>query len=249
MSEWPMVSVVIPYAPAFTPKSMLERAKATAERQDVPTELIVVEDTESRGPSWARNRGIDRANTRYVAFLDADDTWREDKLERQLNRMQETGVGVCVEGSEMETEAFVRELYLGNLESLTSSILIDTEQIEVRFEETLDRREDHLFMLEAAEQGGVCLVPDLFEIGRHEDSYSHDLTHRKRIQKDIEFARSVRTKIPQVRTYINSYYRRPRCQTEPFQNTPGDVFRAILVRASVTAMIVLIVSYLCQNKL
>jgi hypothetical protein len=104
-------------------------------------------------------------------------------------------------------------------------------------------------MLEAAEQGGVCLVPDLFEIGRHEDSYSHDLTHRKRIRKDMEFAQSVRTKVPQVQTYINSYYQRPRCRTEPFRNTPGDVFRAFLVRASVIVMVVLIFSWLCQQIL
>jgi len=247
MVELPTVSVIIPYGPAFTPTSMLKRAKATVEIQDVPTELIVVEDQESRGPSWARNRGLSRADTRYVAFLDADDEWHDDKLERQLDRMQETGAGLCVEGPEISTETFVRELYLGNLESLTSSILIDTEQIDVRFEEALDRREDHLFMLEAAEQGGVCLVPDLFEIGRHEDSYSHDLTHRKRIRKDMEFAQSVRTKVPQVRGYLDRYYRRPRCRTEPVANTTGDAFRALLVEASLTAMVFLLVSLICQQ--
>ena len=245
--ESPTVSVVIPYAPEFTPEKLLERAKSTARAQNMPVELIVVEDTESRGPSWARNCGLDQADTRYVALLDADDMWFENKLRRQLNRMDETEAGLCVEGVSMDTESFMRELYLGNLQSLTSSIVLDTDQVNVRFDEKLDRREDHLFMLEAAAQGGVCLVPDLFLVGQHDESYSHGLTHRVRLKKDIAFARAVRNSVPEIRDYINSYYRRPRCRTEPVMNTPGDLFRMILLRTSPTSLLIFFPSLVCQQ--
>jgi glycosyltransferase involved in cell wall biosynthesis len=45
---------------------------------------VTVLQQPNSGPSAARNRGIDAADGEYIAFLDADDRWRPEKLSRQL---------------------------------------------------------------------------------------------------------------------------------------------------------------------
>ncbi|WP_233862426.1 glycosyltransferase family 2 protein [Paraburkholderia adhaesiva] len=44
--------------------------------------LRLIRETENRGAAWCRNKGIEEATGDIVAFLDADDRWLPDKLER-----------------------------------------------------------------------------------------------------------------------------------------------------------------------
>jgi glycosyltransferase involved in cell wall biosynthesis len=200
------VSVVIPYSPKYTPESMLEEAKRTVSEQTVPTLLVVVDDVDT-GPADARNAGLDRASTRYVAFLDADDLWAPDKLERQLDRMAETGAGLCVQGSPTTLDDFVYDVFVGDLSAVTSSILVDTERVGARFETGLDRGEDLLYVLESATEAGVCCCPDLFSRRRHEGSMTATgmdvdqyRDHAKR------FGYLVSQRVPAAQPYLPIYY-------------------------------------------
>jgi len=100
----PKISVIIP---TYNRACKLKRALLSVQQQSIKDfELIIVDDgstdnTEEElnkllpcydftvhytkldknyGPSYARNRGVERATGKYVAFLDSDDYWEKDFL-------------------------------------------------------------------------------------------------------------------------------------------------------------------------
>ena len=57
--------------------------------RDVRIKILFIDNNEY-GAAGARNRGLDEAKGRYIAFLDADDVWKDDKLSKQLAFMDKT---------------------------------------------------------------------------------------------------------------------------------------------------------------
>lgn len=158
-----MVSVIIP---VFNSEKYLKNTIKSALGQSYTNiEIIVVDDCsqdnsgeivlrmqkrhsniryyrleKNEGVASARNKALELAIGRYVAFLDSDDLWSKDKIERQLELMDKTNIGFCFTAIEMINEKgeIIRQkrkvpekvnysFLLRNTIIPTSSVLIDRD--------------------------------------------------------------------------------------------------------------------------
>lgn len=84
-------SVIIPYLPNERFRETMEAQLAAQTFRDF--EAIFVEDTERRGPSWARNRGLERAQGDIILFADVDDEIAPDWIARMVEGIGDADLG------------------------------------------------------------------------------------------------------------------------------------------------------------
>lgn len=186
-----LVSIVMP---AYNAEAFIAEAIASVHGQTYPHwDLIVVDDCSTDGTvhvarewterdprvkvvrspvnggtSAARNLGLSQCTGRYVAFLDADDLWMAEKLEKQLAFMARRQAGFSftayqkfgAEGPRgvIRARASVswRDMLKGSRIGC-STVMLDTRIFpQLRFPTRLGRQEDYVLWLSLLRQGGLA---------------------------------------------------------------------------------------------
>ena len=132
-------------------------------KKDMRIRLIRLE--KNSGAALARNKGIKEAKGRYIAFLDADDLWLPEKLDKQIQLMKKEGIHLCYssyyvineKGSEIgvfitKKEATYRELlktcFIGNL-----TAVYDTSNLGKKYMEPIPIHQDYTLWLKILREG------------------------------------------------------------------------------------------------
>lgn len=191
-----MVSIIIPtYNRA---EHITKAVNSVLDQSYADLELIIVDDGSSddtkerismindsrikyiyqdnAGACVARNRGIEMAQGQYIAFLDSDDVWHLDKLEKQIKIIQEKGADLVFSKYNRNESKKTKKgpIYYkeGFLEPVSSVYAIGTQTIiakrevfeEFRFDEDMPRFQDLELLLRISQKYSMyCMDEALVE--------------------------------------------------------------------------------------
>lgn len=227
MNNFPLISVIIP---TYNRTSELERALNGVLQQTYENlEIIVVDDNSiekgsivgiinsfndpriillqhavNRGGGAARNSGIVSARGDYIAFLDSDDEWKSDKIEKQLSILDGENVNDAVVYCQSEIiyrskpillpprgikekEKVCDYLFLNGGFLPTPSLLVSAKLAKsIMFNPELRRHQDYDFLLRIDESEArfyfisepLVIIHWEGERGYHSKGWSPDLTEK-----------------------------------------------------------------------
>lgn len=214
-----VVSVVIP---TYNRATVLPRAlNSVLEQSYEDLEVIVVDDNSSdhtprvvgscsdtrleyirhdtnRGANAARNRGIRASTGDYIAFLDDDDMWFENKIERQLEQFYslESSFGLIYTGRQIRNGETIVEEYSptkrGDIfHSLLRRNVIPSETPLIKaecfeniglFDTNFESCQDWDMWLRIAQSYKVSFVPEVLAVSFLGNDDRISLDHRKKCQ-------------------------------------------------------------------
>lgn len=190
----PLVSAVVPTY--RDPKRVLDAVQSIQKQDMDDWEAIIIDDGSSsqdqaiihaalreiddprfrfvcsqrnRGPARTRNLGVRLARGRYIAFLDADDLWKPEKLRLQIQQMQAAGVGLsCTsyENLSMTTGAcnvrtppakIIHAQLLRQNTMGCSTVMLDRQIVGRSYFPDIRMRQDFAHWLKILRPGGVAL--------------------------------------------------------------------------------------------
>ncbi len=192
MMDEPTVSVVIP---SYGDARYLSVAVESALAQTVkPVEIIIVDDAspvpiatslnvshpsvrvlrqdQNAGANAARNRGICVATGTHIAFLDDDDVWLPQKLEKQLAALRHQNGHLCLcgyrvlngSGTQLRstTQITADDVKQVRLVPGFSSVLVETALAQrLMLDETLPNTQDWDFYARAVRETPIVYVPEI----------------------------------------------------------------------------------------
>ena len=182
----PLVSVIIPY---FKKKEFIKNALDSILNQTYKdVEIIIVYDDqdqeeynflktlvyqeekikiiknpENYGAGISRNIGIKNSNGKFLAFLDADDTWMPEKLDKQVSFMNKNNIDFCFCGylkklnnKNIEVKSFKDKLEYKDLlrsnEIGLSTVILKKSIIEENLFPNLRTQEDYAAWLKLSKK-------------------------------------------------------------------------------------------------
>lgn len=153
---------------------------------------------QNSGACVARNRGVEIARGDYVAFLDSDDRFRPEKIEKQVDALEMSDADLCasgfvsisIDGSKTEVlpykgpkDEIYRELLY--LNCITTGVLLGKKEclVETPFDDKQPRYQDWDISLRLFKKYTFVFIDYIgLELIRQEVSISSSTSHQKSLK-------------------------------------------------------------------
>jgi|JI6StandDraft_1071083.scaffolds.fasta_scaffold00181_31 teichuronic acid biosynthesis glycosyltransferase TuaG len=210
LPDWELL-LVVDCKSADSTRTLAEKAAAKESR------IRLITDLTEGGCVFNRNEAIARATGEFIAFLDSDDLWMPEKLQKQVSHMQQTGSGLSYTGyKQMDWEGNLLNHIIQPPPRLTHSLLLHDNLLGCltamlrrsrhggeRFVEHL--HEDYILWLKLLRQEDALGLPEplaIYRMAAHSRSGNKKraATARWRILRNYE-----KLSLPRALYYFASY--------------------------------------------
>ena len=185
-----LISVIIP---TYNRPQLLKRAINSVKNQTYSNiEIIIVDGSNNNDaellfnndeqykyikstynhPNVLRNIGINNSNGQLIAFLDDDDTWEKEKIEKQVKSFEKNDIALCYTGKNIigknnfkikysykkpKFSSLLNSIMWDNFIGTTSSIMINKKVFSVigKFDENLPALQDYDLCIRICEKFNV----------------------------------------------------------------------------------------------
>lgn len=152
---------------------------------------IIYQYQQNKGLSYSRNKALELSKGHYIAFIDHDDVWIEDKISRQITAMSSGNYALCY-GGVVYIDKNGREIgkrvqqsrsgclfgqLLKHYDADVTTVMIRKDVLEsndLRFDERLITSEDYCLFMQIAVKNQIVVLPGVLSKYRiHDDSLTN----------------------------------------------------------------------------
>jgi len=138
--------------------------------------IKIIDNKNNFGPGKSRNIGIKNTNSKYLAFIDSDDTWHKDKLKKQITFMKKNNLVIShtsyfivnSEDKRLSIRIAKKKIFKTDLikscDIGLSTVMIDSEFLKknkLYFPTTIRTKEDYVLWLKIIDKINVIYGLDL----------------------------------------------------------------------------------------
>ena len=169
-----------------------ETIRKVSSLSDKDSRIHIFQNNTNLGAAVSRNNALREAKGKWIAFLDSDDLWEPEKLEKQVKFMEENGYAFSYTGyQEIDSEGTLTGVMVSGPKHVTKAemfafcwpgcltVMYDANEIGLLQIEDIKKNNDYAMWLKVCQKADCYLLPEVlakYRRGRSGSVSSHGIT-------------------------------------------------------------------------